>query len=158
MINPMTRSISAFVIAKAPSHEIELYDPPHDAIYTIEATAHLVDVPRRTILIYCKHQLLSPVKNAANGAYSFDRDGVRALRRIQALRSICGDDLAGIKIILDLTNALERLHSQLQTASRQPAASKKPASRKAESRPRSNGQPNLPQKTKLKTNLRRKKK
>jgi DNA-binding transcriptional MerR regulator len=117
MINPAARSTRDFAIAKAPSHEIELYDPPPDAIYTIEATAHLVDIPRRTILVYCKHQLLSPVKNASEGAYSFDRAAVRALRRIQTLRLICGDDLAGIKIILDLTDALERLHSQLRTAS-----------------------------------------
>jgi DNA-binding transcriptional MerR regulator len=152
MINPMTRSTSAFAIAKAPTDEIELYDPPLDALYTIEATAHLVDVPRRTILIYCKHQLLSPVKNAASGTYSFDRNGIRALRRIEALRPICGGDLAGIKIILDLTDALERLHSQLRTASAKPAA------RKTSSRPQRNGQPNSSRRTKTKTNLRRKKK
>ena len=84
-------------IAKVPAHEIELFDPPSDAIYTIEATAHLVDVPRRTIMVYCKHRLLSPA--LTEHGYYFDRRGIRALRRIEALRPICGDDLAGIKII-----------------------------------------------------------
>jgi DNA-binding transcriptional MerR regulator len=122
MINPMANSRLAREIALAPSHEIQLFDPPPDEIYTIEATAHFVGVPRRAILVYCKHRLLSPMKDAANGAYSFNRDDVRALRRIEALRLICGDDLAGIKIILDLTTALERLQSDVRWLSRKTAA------------------------------------
>src|SRR5437868_8103588 len=114
MINPMTSSRLARAVAVMPSHEIQLFDPPPDAIYTIEATAQFSGVPRRTILIYCKHRLLSPRKNAANGAYSFNRDDVRALRRIEALRLICGNDFAGIKIILELTAALERLRSDVR--------------------------------------------
>jgi|GEM_PF-318362 len=111
MINPATRSALSSAVAEAPRYEIQLFEPPEDAVYTIDATSHLVGIPRRTILIYCKHQLLSPVINVRDRGYSFDRDGIRALRRIDALRAICGQDLSGIKIILDLTNELERLHS-----------------------------------------------
>ena len=107
----MRASVSTEAIAEIPSRAIQLFEPPEDAIYTIDATAHLVGAPRRTILVYCKHQLLSPVINGRDGGYCFDRDGVRALRRIEALRAVCGDDLSGIKIILDLTKELERLHS-----------------------------------------------
>lgn len=137
MINPMTRSTSkpgraertrraksrrfedrkSTVITKAPSFEIELFEPLPDALYPIEATAQLVGVPRRTILVYCKHRLISPVISAVDHGYSFDRDGIRALRRIEVLRSICGDDLAGIKIILELTSALEHLRSRLRSLS-----------------------------------------
>jgi DNA-binding transcriptional MerR regulator len=95
-----------------------LFEPPADAVYSIETTARIVDVPRRTILIYCKHRLLSPALDSANHGYSFDRNAIRALRRIEALRSVCGDDFAGIKIILDLTAALERLRSDLKLLSR----------------------------------------
>jgi len=108
-------------IAPTRSREIQLFEPPPDAVYTIEATSHLVSVPRRTILVYCKHRLLSPMKDAANGAYSFNRDDVRALRRIETLRLICGDDLAGIKIILDLTAAVEQLQSDVRLLSRKTA-------------------------------------
>jgi DNA-binding transcriptional MerR regulator len=111
MINPATRSTSSRAIAETPRYAIQLFEPPEDAIYTIDATAHLVGIPRRTILVYCRHRLLSPVINARDRGYSFDRDGIRALRRIDALRAICGEDLSGIKIILDLTRELERLHS-----------------------------------------------
>ncbi|MEY2530737.1 MAG: MerR family transcriptional regulator, heat shock protein HspR [Verrucomicrobiota bacterium] len=149
MINPATRSTGAFAIAKAPSQEIQLFDPPLDAIYTIEATAHIVDVPRRTILVYCKHQLLSPA--VTDNGYYFDRQGIRALRRIEALRPICGDDLAGIKIILNLTDALERLHAQLRAASQNPAARNTPENAPGDR------QHNSSRRTKAKTNQRRKK-
>ena len=107
----MKGAASPDAIAEIPSQAIQLFEPPEDAIYTIDATAHLVGVPRRTILVYCKHQLLSPLTNGRDGGYCFDRDCVHALRRIEALRAVCGDDLSGIKIILDLTKELERLHS-----------------------------------------------
>ena len=107
----MKGAASPDAIAEIPSQAIQLFEPPEDAIYTIDATAHLVGVPQRTILVYCKHRLLSPVINGSDGGYCFDRDGVHALRRIEALRAVCGDDLSGIKIILDLTKELERLHS-----------------------------------------------
>jgi len=107
----MRGAASPDAVAEIPSRAIQLFEPPEDAIYTIDATAHLVGVPRRSILVYCKHQLLSPVINGRDGGYCFDRDGVHALRRIEALRAICGDNLSGIKIILDLTKELERLNS-----------------------------------------------
>jgi DNA-binding transcriptional MerR regulator len=110
----MTISPSTTEVAKASPRAIQLFEPPADAVYTIEATAHLIDVPRRVILVYCKHQLVSPVLDRDRGYY-FDRKGIRALRRIAALRTVCGDDLAGIKIILDLTNELERLHSEVRS-------------------------------------------
>jgi DNA-binding transcriptional MerR regulator len=105
-------------IAPTRSREIQLFEPPSDAVYSIEAAARLVGLPRRTILVYCKHRLVSPVIDA-NRAYCFDRNGIRALRRIEALRPICGRDLAGIKIILDLTDALEHLHAKVHSLSRE---------------------------------------
>jgi DNA-binding transcriptional MerR regulator len=101
-------------IAPTRSREIQLFEPPADALYSIEAAARLVDLPRRTVLVYCKHRLLSPVI-AANGSYSFDGNCIRTLRRIEALRPICGSDLAGIKIILALTEQLERLHREMRS-------------------------------------------
>ena len=105
-------------ISPTKSRAIQLYEPPQDTIYTIEATSQLVNVPRRTILVYCKHRLLSPALETVDRGYYFDRDGIRTLRRIEALRSVCGEDFAGIKIILDLTAALERLRSDLRLLSR----------------------------------------
>ena len=132
----MKGAASPDAIAEIPSQAIQLFEPPEDAIYTIDATAHLVGVPRRTILVYCKHQLLSPVINGSDGGYCFDRDGVHALRRIEALRAVCGDDLSGIKIILDLTKELERLHSVVRFLSESKWQSQMMRSEKHEPVPR----------------------
>jgi DNA-binding transcriptional MerR regulator len=105
-------------IASTRSREIQLFEPPADAVYTIEATSRMVDIPRRTILVYCKHKLVSPALDKVDHGYYFDRDGIRALRRIEALRSVCGNDFAGLKIILDLTATLERLRSDRRSLSR----------------------------------------
>ena len=101
-------------MTKARPREIELYEPPPDAVYTIEATSQLVDIPRHTILVYCKHRLVMPVIDARNRGYFFDREGIRTLRRIEALRVVCGDHFAGIRIILDLTKELERLQAAVR--------------------------------------------
>lgn len=106
-------------IAPARSWEIQLFEPPSDAIYTIEEAARLVDVPPRAILVYCKNRLVAPVVNARDRSYSFDSESIRALRRIETLRTICGNDFAGIKIILDLTDALERLQSEVRSLARE---------------------------------------
>jgi DNA-binding transcriptional MerR regulator len=102
-------------IAPTRSWEIQLFEPPSDAIYTIEEAAHLVDVPPRAILVYCKNRLVAPVVNARDRSYSFDSESIRSLRRIEALRTVCGNDFAGIKIILDLKNEVERLNSKIRS-------------------------------------------
>jgi hypothetical protein len=47
----MRASASSEGIAEIPSRAIELFEPPEDAIYTIDATAHLVGV--RTFAFGC---------------------------------------------------------------------------------------------------------
>jgi DNA-binding transcriptional MerR regulator len=146
----MTRSVSTREIALVPSLEIELYEPADGAIYTIEATAHLLDLPRRTILVYCRHRLLSPLVSAEDRSFFFDRDRIRALRRIEALRMICGDDFAGIKLILDLTEELERLQARLRSVSPDNSRSNK------ETKSPSDGKKTRVKPAKVKLNKRRK--
>jgi DNA-binding transcriptional MerR regulator len=105
-------------IVPVKSWEIQLFEPPEDAIYTIEATSRLVNVSRRRILVYCKHHLVSPANGTADHGYYFDRDAIHTLRRIETLRTLCDKDFAGIKIILDLTAALERLRRDIRLLSR----------------------------------------
>src|SRR5439155_21068131 len=118
MINRSTRSASMAKRPQTSSRAIQLFEPPADAVYTIDATSRMVGIPRRMIVVYCKHKLLSPAFDTGDPGYYFDGDGIRALRRIEALRSVCGDDFAGIRIILDLTVALDRLRSDVRSLSR----------------------------------------
>ena len=94
---------------------LERFEPPPNAVYTIETTAQLVDLPRRKIVVYCKYGLVSSAVDPIGNGYYFDRNAIRTLRRIESLQSVCGDDLPGIKIILDLMTQLERLQSEVHS-------------------------------------------
>ena len=94
---------------------LQVFEPDSRAVYTIEATAHLVHLPRRMILVYCKHGLISPVVDAACGGYSFNDEAIRNLRRIEYLRTVCGINLVGIKMILRLMNEAELLRTEMRS-------------------------------------------
>jgi DNA-binding transcriptional MerR regulator len=98
-----------------PLQALQLFEPDPGAVYSLTAAAHLAHVPRRTILIYCKHGLVTPASDPGSGGYYFNTEAIRALRRIQSLRAVCGDDLAGIRMILDLTDEVYRLRALMST-------------------------------------------
>jgi len=120
----MARSTSTVSHTEPKARALELFEPPPNAVYTIDFAARLADLPRRTVLVCCKYGLVAPVADDASAGYYFNSDAIHVLRRVAVLRDVCGDDLAGIKLILDLTNALERLQAQLRAMSRGPTSRK----------------------------------
>ena len=95
-------------------YSLQLFEPAPDALYTIDALAEIVDVPRRTILVYCSQGLVSPVTDPAEAGYRFNNDALRAIRSIEALRKTFNTNLSGIRMILDLMREVERLRSELR--------------------------------------------
>jgi hypothetical protein len=53
------------------SQAIQLFEPDPDAIYTLEVAERLAHVPRRRIVVYYKHGLVSPVADPAYGGFYF---------------------------------------------------------------------------------------
>ena len=82
-----------------------------ETVYTIGTTAHLAQMSRRAIVVYCKHDLISPAADPTKHGYCFIGKDVRTLLHIQDLRTIGDISFAGIKIILDFSNELEELRS-----------------------------------------------
>ena len=93
---------------------VQVFRPRPDAVYNIEAAAHLARVPRRTVLVYCKHHLVSPVEDARWGNYYFDDEAVRRLRSIESLRARFGLNIEGLKFIFRLLEEMERLRYEQQ--------------------------------------------
>jgi DNA-binding transcriptional MerR regulator len=93
---------------------LQLFEPDARSVYTIETAAHLAQVPRRLIALYFKHGLVSPVMDPACGGWCFNDEAIRALRRIQYLRTDCGINLAGIKLIMDLMQEVEQLREEVR--------------------------------------------
>ncbi len=104
-------------IAPIRSREIQLFEPPANAVYTIDSAADLAHVPRRTIAVYYKHALVSSTVDPARNGYYFDKKAILTLRRIEDLRTVCRNNLAVVKMILDLTNEVERLNSKMRSLS-----------------------------------------
>jgi MerR family transcriptional regulator, heat shock protein HspR len=84
------------------------------SVHTIDVAARLAQVPRRLIVLYFKHGLVAPVDNSAAGDWYFDDEAIRVVRRIEQLRSACGLNLAGIKLVIALTAEVERLRTELR--------------------------------------------
>ena len=98
-------------------HAVTLFEPDPLAVYPIEAAARMGQVPRRMVLVYCKYGLISPLADKQWG-YWFTADTIRTLRRIADLRTICGDDLAGIAMILELLDEVQALRAQIRAWTR----------------------------------------
>jgi DNA-binding transcriptional MerR regulator len=92
-----------------PRTALQLFEPDPRAVYALEAAASLTRLPRRLIVIYCKHGLVSPVMDPACSGWYFNDEAIRILRHIEYLRNSCGVNLAGIRLIMDLAREVEKL-------------------------------------------------
>jgi hypothetical protein len=94
---------------------LQLFAPDPAAIYSLETTSHLAGVPRRTILIYCKHKLVSPAYEPATCGYWFTAETIYALRQIHDLHcSRCRDELQSLVTIMALVDQIRRLRAEMR--------------------------------------------
>jgi len=96
------------------ARELQPVEHSMGAVYTIEAIADLSQVPRRLIVLYCKHGLVVPASKAPESGWYFDDRAIHAVRRIENLRSACGMNLRGIKLLVNLMEEVERLREEVR--------------------------------------------
>jgi DNA-binding transcriptional MerR regulator len=97
-----------------PPLALEVYQPKPNVLYSLDATARLAGVPRRTILIYCRAGLVRPVVQPPYGVMEFTEEAIYTMRRIEYLRTVHGLDLAWIKILFDLLDEVESLRAEVR--------------------------------------------
>jgi MerR family transcriptional regulator, heat shock protein HspR len=97
-----------------PISSLEVPEYGHQSVHPIEVAAQLAKVPRRLIVLYYKHGLVAPVGDPAGAGWYFDDEAIHVVRRIEYLRSTCGLNLAGIKLVMSLTAEVERLRNELR--------------------------------------------
>jgi DNA-binding transcriptional MerR regulator len=103
-----------FVPESHPSIAMELFQPKPNVLYSLDETARLAGVPRRSILIYCRAGLIRPVVQPPYGVMKFTEEVIYTIRRIEYLRTVHGLDLAWLKIMFDLLDEVERLRAELR--------------------------------------------
>jgi hypothetical protein len=97
-----------------PSTAMELFQPKPDVLYSLDETARMAGVSRRSIAIYCRAGLIQPVVQPPYGVMEFTEEAIYTIRRIEHLRTVHGLDLAWLKTMFDLLNEVERLRAELR--------------------------------------------
>jgi len=92
----------------------ELYEPNPAALYTLEEAVRLTHLPRRQIVRYCQCGLVAPVAAPEAGGWTFNDEGLRRLRRLDALRQNYGVNLQALRLIVELLDEVERLRQELR--------------------------------------------
>jgi DNA-binding transcriptional MerR regulator len=91
-------------------------DPPAEngQAYTLDVVAEITGLSSQTILQYHEAGLIAPIPDSPPGASCFDDEALRTLRRIEHLRATCEMNTAGLKLLLSLTEEVERLRTALR--------------------------------------------
>ena len=97
-----------------PPFALNLFQPKPNVLYSLDAAAHLAGVPRRSILIYCRADIIRPVFQPPYGEMKFTEEAIRTVRRIEPLRTVHNIDVAWLKTMLDLLDEVERLRAELR--------------------------------------------
>src|ERR671937_899251 len=82
--------------------------PEDRAVYIISVAAELAGVHPQTLRIYERKGLLRPARTAGNTRRYSERD-IDRLRLIQKLTQVHGLNLAGVQMILDMEDQLDRM-------------------------------------------------
>ncbi len=77
--------------------------------YSLDITARVTGLSVKTILHYQEQGFIRPLPDAGGTRQLFDDEALRTLRRIEHLRSTCGVNEAGLRLILHLIDEVERL-------------------------------------------------
>ncbi|MGC8783074.1 MAG: heat shock protein transcriptional repressor HspR [Armatimonadota bacterium] len=86
----------------------------HEPIYLISVAARLCDMHPQTLRMYERMGLIRPKRiNRKNRLYS--EADIERLRQIQRLTRDLGVNLAGVEIILDLLDRVEKLQQEIET-------------------------------------------
>jgi MerR family transcriptional regulator/heat shock protein HspR len=92
--------------------------PEERAVYIISVAAELAGVHPQTLRIYERKGLLTPARTAGNSRRYSQRDILR-LQTIQRLTQDYGINLAGVKMIVQMENELERMRRQMERMDRE---------------------------------------
>lgn len=89
------------------------YRDPDEPIFVISVAARLVDMHPQTLRYYERVGLLKPTRSSGKIRLYSPRE-IERLRKIARLTNELGVNLAGVEIIMDLTERLENLQREMQ--------------------------------------------
>ncbi|MES2309807.1 MAG: hypothetical protein V4507_13200 [Verrucomicrobiota bacterium] len=93
---------------------LEIFQPQPNTLYSLEVTAHLAGVPRRSVLLYCRAGLVHPLFQPPHGVMEFTEEAIYTVRKIEYLRANHTMDLTWFKMMIDLRDELDHLRAEIR--------------------------------------------
>lgn len=93
------------------------HHPDNEPIYVISVAARLVEMHPQTLRYYERAGLLKPTRSSGKIRLYSPRE-IEQLRRIQRLTEL-GVNLAGVEMIIDLTERMEKLREEMEERERE---------------------------------------
>jgi MerR family transcriptional regulator/heat shock protein HspR len=97
--------------------EDRLKRDPEERLYYIGVAARLVDCHPQTLRMYERMGLINPGRSDANVRLYSDAD-IERLHQIKRLTQEMGINLAGVEVVLNLLDRMERMNEELQVLRR----------------------------------------
>lgn len=101
----------------------ELDNPEHAPRYMIRVAAARVGMHQQTLRVYEQRGLIQPARTPGNTRLYSDKD-LERLRLIGSLTSEMGLNLAGVELVMQLRDEIDRLHQVIDSLSQQRGVSK----------------------------------
>lgn len=92
--------------------------PADRAVYIISVAAELAGVHPQTLRIYERKGLLRPARTAGN-TRRYSQADIERLKMIQDLTQVHGLNLAGVKMIVEMGDQLERMRRRVEAMDRE---------------------------------------
>ena len=84
-----------------------------EPLFVISVAARMVGVHAQTLRYYERSGLIAPSRSAGNRRYYSERD-LERIRRIKTMMGDMGMNLAGVEVVMRLTERINQLEHQLQ--------------------------------------------
>lgn len=91
-----------------------ILESPPQGLYSLDVLAELAELPRRRILLYCKHGFLEPAGDPELEGWNFDEEALWRIRRLEQWRIGLGLNLRALKVFAEMYAELERLRSEVR--------------------------------------------
>jgi DNA-binding transcriptional MerR regulator len=98
-----------------PQDDAPVIEPKFDATYTLAVVAQLTGVSSQTILFYREQGLVPAIEASPADEYYFDDDALRAIRRLEHLRTELELKDPALKLMVNLLAEIERLHDEARS-------------------------------------------
>ena len=93
--------------------QLIVWAPAPETLHTIDHAAQFSGLPRRHIMLYVRHGLITTANGLGEGGWYFTAETLNLLRGIESMRVMHRLNISGVRFVLSLIKEIERLRSEM---------------------------------------------